>query len=633
MKTKQKIGVLVIVILLVLLIGLLIYFNVSSKKNLEQVQTYFENKDGVAAKADILSNQEKQTIQIQKKLDDSSCTFDNPCVIVNPYEISPLTALIIFRTSDKTEISVSINGLKVTTMEESTLHSIPIYGLKAGIENKVLLEYGSHQKEVTIDRRDVSHSSLSVIKSNSNANINSSLYFLSSPMGTGAGAYDGEGNIVWYLTENFTLDIEFLKNGRMYLSNGGSSGVSESYDGFYEVDYLGKIHKNYSLSNGYHHELISLSDGTVIVAGGNSSADAPYIASYVYQVDITNGNIIRSFDVYDLFKKIDATFADSIKGSNVLINSIYYDEDTKEMILSLRGVNTVISLNFETQEINWIFGGEDFYPSSFNPYMLHLTNGRYPKGQHTAFLTEDGYLGLFNNDFDMQDTTSPYLDYYKNNYSSAVLYKINGKNISTYWEYDAHKQYFTYALGSFEYYQDHSKLINFGWAFKAEAFNKNATLYDFDNTYARIMELDKNDKVVFEAINDLGVYRTYKHALYEEKTANYMDYDFKLINNNPVSSLEKIQTSEIFDLLDHAILNPYELELTTNTITFNVLFDNSEVVDIYFVSEGQDTYVLHYKKKDEMASPTVNLRLKGNYAVYFDINGQFYDTNKILSFN
>lgn len=634
MNRTKKIGLICGVIVFVGIILFLIINQVSSNQELQKYQNLFEEKEVVAALPDIIFQQEKLSLKIQEVLNNQSCSFDDLCVIENPFEISPLTALIIFQTSDEVEVSVSINDVRVTTMESSKVHSIPIYGLRAGIENKVLLEINGQKKEVLIDCKDVSVSGLQTIVSNENATLDQDVYFVSSPTSIGASAYDGFGNLIWYLNENYSQDIEWTKNGHMYLGNGVSSGIAENYDGFYEIDYLGKIYKNYSLKNGYHHELISLSDGTIIVAGGNDTFGSSYIASFVYHVNPETGEILNSFDVFDLFSKIDESFAKLIRGTNVLINSIYYEEDTKEMILSLRGISSVLSLNFETKEIHWILGDPTFYSSAFAPYLLQMSDGsRLPKGQHSAFKTKDGYLGLFNNDFDIMDPTSPYLDYYKNNYSSAVLYEIDGKNIKTHWEYDAGKQYFTYALGNFEY-SENSKLVNFGWAYKPEAFLENHTIYEnFGNTYGRIIELDANDQIIFQATNEYGIYRTYKHRFYEEVTPNYLTLDFHLVNNNPTSSLEKVATKDFYESFQEAKPNTYDFDLTSNTIQFNVIFDNSEVVDLYFVSEEKFTYVLNYKKKDEVVPLTLNLRLHGNYAVYVKIDDQMYDTGKIFSFN
>ena len=321
---KKIVFIIVICVLVLSLLGIMVISSHQKKEEMKQVSTYFQDKTGIAASGDIVSKQADSDKKILEAMNNTSYTFDNPCVLVNPYEISPLTALIIFKTSTASETEVFINGVKVTTMESTTNHAIPIYGLLAGVENTVVLKQGNNEKELKIDVKNVSKNNLVTEVANPDATIDKSIYFLAAPMGTSAGAYDGNGRILWYLTENYTMDMEFLKNGHMLLSNGNVSGIQYTYDGFIEVDLLGKIYKDYSLENGYHHEVIELSNGNIIVAGGSVSTNAPYSASFVYQIDQNTGKIVDSFDVYDIFASIDKEFADSLSGVNMINNSIYY---------------------------------------------------------------------------------------------------------------------------------------------------------------------------------------------------------------------------------------------------------------------------------------------------------------------
>jgi len=634
MKQNKKVIFGVIIVLVFILIATLIFYHFKMNEEQLQISKYFQDKESIAALSDVLSEQEKVSEEIQNILSHGEYTFDDPYLLVDPYGISPLTALIIFKTDHEVEVEVVINGESVTTMESSKIHSIPIYGLKAGIENRVLLKMNGQEHEVLIDRKDVSLDNLEVEVPNSNAGISSELYFLSISDGDGAAAYDGNGNIVWNLSADYSLDIEFLKNGHIYLNNDNSSGLLESYEGFYELDYFGKIHKSYSLENGYHHELIALNDGTVIVAGSRQSEEPSYIGTFIYQINLETGEVLNSFDLYDIFAKVDADFATQLLDKNIQLNSVSYNENTKDMVLSLRGINSIVFLNFESKEIHWIFGDATFYSEPFQKYMLKVTDGsRLPKGQHTAAITENGYLSVFNNDFDQINSTSEDMMYYVNNYSSATIYKIDGMNVSTHWNYDGNQQYFSYELGSFYTYSDQSKLINFGWTFYPDIYSPGRSIFDnVGNTYAKIIEIDGNDRTTFSATTPYGIYRAYKHSMYEEKTKNYLDLEFQLINNNQNSNLKKIKTNSIFDSLSQAIDNPYNFQLTENTISINVIFDRSEVVDIYFVSEDTHTYLMHYKKENEPMDSVINLNLEGNYAVYLKINDVMYDTGKILSF-
>ena len=91
----------------------------------------------------VVSLMEKQ-IQDENKLEISGYTLDDPNVVLNPYEISPLTALVIFETDEEVSPEVTIHGdsdltTYTHTFAKGTEHYLPIYGLYAGRENKVTI--------------------------------------------------------------------------------------------------------------------------------------------------------------------------------------------------------------------------------------------------------------------------------------------------------------------------------------------------------------------------------------------------------------------------------------------------------------------------------------------------------------
>ena len=71
-------------------------------------------------------------------------TFENPYIVVNPYEISPLTALVMFETEVPMEVSTKIVGktdrtsISNTVSGYNTHHEIPIIGLYNGSNTIVL---------------------------------------------------------------------------------------------------------------------------------------------------------------------------------------------------------------------------------------------------------------------------------------------------------------------------------------------------------------------------------------------------------------------------------------------------------------------------------------------------------------
>lgn len=93
--------------------------------------------------------------KIEENFESSGYTIDNPNVILNPYEISPLTALIVFETDEEVQPTVIINGKDenttfTNTFESNTIHYLPIYGLYPDHNNKIIIKYGNVTKTIYI---------------------------------------------------------------------------------------------------------------------------------------------------------------------------------------------------------------------------------------------------------------------------------------------------------------------------------------------------------------------------------------------------------------------------------------------------------------------------------------------------
>ena len=627
---KKRIVLYLIILLVVIMVFLGVYFvrNKFGSKN----KIYFENKQTIIAAEDILSKQKEADENINKLVDDKSYTLDNPKVLENPYYIAPLSALVIFQTKDEVSVKLTINGVEQTTYESSKKHLISIYGLKSDFENKVLLETSNGKKKELIIKTGKYEGGTFNVETKNVVNKDN-FYFLSAPMGLGISAIDAEGSLVWYLTGDYNQDIEFLDNGHILVSNGESSGSEFGYTGFIEVDYLGKIYHNYVLEGGYHHEVVELKNHNLLVAGDTNDNDNAS-QDYIYTIDRETGKVLDSLNLYDYFASIDNTIESKIKGRDFINNSIDYNEDTDEMILSLRGLNSIISIQYKEKKLNWIFGSDTLWTGKFASYLLNITdNSRLPLGAHTAFKTSDGLLGVFNNDFDMyNESEETSLDNYKDNYSSATLYKITGKNIETVYDYVSEDKVFNYALGSFNITNDNHKLVDFGWSFKKEAYEKNLNIYDyFENTYSRITEIDESDNIVFNATIEQSIYRSFKHAFYKDNTANFIVSSYSLIDNIPFNDLESIDISTFKSELDNAEESGLSYDVTKNSLSINANFDILDDVTFYFVGKN-GSYAFHYKPANKKATPLIHLDLSGEYVVYLKINDTMYDDKKVLEF-
>lgn len=579
----------------------------------------------------LLVEQEKINDEIKNISNSNKYNFDNPKVMVNPFKISPLTALIILNTDVDTSINVNVNNEYYFETEVSTNHLIPIYGLYENKRNIVTLKQRNMDEKIIeiITDKSSNINELNVIKTRSGC-VND-LYFMTSPVGTSASAYDKNGNLKWYLTEKFTMDFEWLDNGH-FLVGIKESDVSDRKIGFVEMDYLGKIYNYYVLEHGYEFEFQALKNGNYMLCGGDSAIF--YDKAWIYEID-KNGNVVSHLDLYDVFTSVNPDFDKSKLNYKMIRNAFYYNEDTKEIVISLRGLNSVVSINYETKEINYIFAPKGIYSDKFDKYMVDLKSGRYPLGIHSVFMTEDGYIGFINNGYDRFNGFEvggiDDVSHYKDCYSSVEIYDIKDKKANLVWSFDADKKLFTHQYGSFNIYGN-TKLINFGWTLKDEYRKKeDATLSESekntDNTYAKIFEINEEDKIIFEATIEDGKYRIFKHSLYLDIIDDFDYSSSNFYNTFLPSKVEIIRTKSIEDKLNKAYLFENNITFTKYSLDTDFIFDTYDSVEILLV-DNNNSYKVKYKEENKKVIKNLNIDLKkGEYALYLIINDIYFKTN------
>ena len=611
---------------LVLIILLFLIFIFNSRNNYiddNMITNYSISK--------LLVEQEKINDEIKNISNSNEYNFDNPKVMVNPFKISPLTALIIFNTDVDTSISVNVNNEYYFETEVSSNHLIPIYGLYENKSNIVTLKQSNMDEKIIeiITDKSSNINELNVIKTRS-GNVND-LYFMTSPVGTSASAYDKNGNLKWYLTEKFTMDFEWLDNGH-FLVGIKESDVNDRKIGFVEMDYLGKIYNYYVLEHGYEFEFQALKNGNYMLCGGDSAIF--YDKAWIYEID-KNGNVVSHLDLYDVFTSVDAHFDKSKLNYKMIRNAFYYNEDTKEIVISSRGLNSVVSINYETKGINYIFAPKGIYSDKFDKYMVDLKSGRYPFGIHSVFMTEDGYIGFINNGYDRFNGFEvggiDDVSHYKDCYSSVELYDIKDKKANLVWSFDADKKLFTHQYGSFNVYGN-TKLINFGWTLKDEYRKKeDAALSESekntDNTYAKIFEINEDDEIIFEATIEDGKYRIFKHSLYLDIIDDFDYSSSNFYNTMSISNIETIKTKSIEDKLNKAYLFENNITFTKYSLDTDFIFDTYDSVEILLVDK-KNSYKVKYKEENKNVIKNLNIDLKkGEYALYLIINDIYFKTN------
>lgn len=586
----------------------------------------------------IFEMQEEMDKKIEKYLDDKKYTIDNPKILLNPYYISPLTALIIFNTEESLPVDVYVNDKYMTSVDASNKHSIPIYGMYDNYNNKITLKLNNIEKIFNIKTDKYDSDEVNVEKISKEFSNN---YFFISPNFVDDLIIDGNGKVIWYLNQNFGGDIEFLDNGHFYISdqNQGINGVKINYSSFLEMDYLGKIYNQWITDYGLHHEIIQLKDNKLLLLGGTDESD--FVESYLYIIDKNSGKTLYYLDFYKLIYDISPKTVEKLKVKFDLVNnSASYIEDTNEVLVSLRGVNSLMKIDLDTNEIKWIYGDVNFWGKDFEKYLLKKEgNFRYLGGQHSAYYLPNGLIAVHNNDIDQFDLDNTMLEYYKNRYSEVIFYEVNEKNktIKVKWDYTANKKYFSNVAGHIELLDNNYKLITYGWSMKDEAYeNANNIMYT-DAKYKNgvVTVVNNKDEEIFKVTMPSLIYRTFLvESLYDKNISNYSISKFNRINGSVVNG-QKVDKYK----LNKFKFKKFDMDIITNRFILNDKFDIEDEVSIIF--DGQnDTYEFIYKQKNSEGPQTFNsgyssilVNLSNDiYDVYIKVNDDIYYTKTSYDF-
>lgn len=185
--------------------------------------------------------------EIEGKWASYGYTIDNPNIILNPYGLSPLTALVIFETDDYVSPNIKIVGKTENTtftytLNENKIHYLPIYYLYSNYENKVIISYNNVSKEIVIVTDSIEE------EFDTSNVVNNDLLFINNNVSY---AYDKNKDIRWYIDNNYQGKVTMLSNNHLLV---GSNKLNENTKSIslLEIDLLGKIYYEYLLNNEYN---------------------------------------------------------------------------------------------------------------------------------------------------------------------------------------------------------------------------------------------------------------------------------------------------------------------------------------------------------------------------------------------
>ena len=623
------------------------------------VQNNLENSDEIIAKESLITYQSN----LEKKFKIDGYTIDNPNIILDPYDASPLTALVLFETNDEVEPTITIVGkdeLTTYTYEskKSNKHYLPIYGLYADYENTIIIEYGDVRKEITIKTNPLPDNFIlpTSIKADKEKLSNDLYFFTPSSRGYTC-AYDTNGDVRWYLTNYAIWNINKLKNGHMLVSTERLINAPYYMTGLYEIDMFGKIYNEYSLEGGYHHDYYEMPNGNLLVASDNFNSDEGTVEDYIVEIDRQNGNIVKKFDLKSILNMEDGKSENWSSYDWFHNNAVWYDDKTNSITLSGRHQDAVINISYETGNLNWIIGDSTNWSSEYQKYFFKPVgdNFEWQWSQHAAMITPKGYVFLFDNGNNKSKIKENYVSA-ENSYSRGVMYKIDTNNmtIEQIYEYGKERgsEFYSPYISDVDYLDENHYIIHSGGIVYVDGKNSNqpAGLGGADKLVSDTVEI-LNDEIIFEIVLPTNNYRV-------EKMNFYDNVSYELGSAKRLGSLGTTKTTKVkkgFILNSKKINEEYNshnisFNLEEDRLVFNGLFKKGTNVNIILYKDMNlniykvpiskkpytalcvDIFTEEENEKGITVTKYINKEgLKGKYKIYLEIDGTVYNTNKYIN--
>lgn len=296
--------------------------------------------------------------------------LESPLVVVDPYGWSPLTALVLFESPEKAKVSISVLGREgaVSLSHDyenlNTFHQIPVVGLYGDYDNQVemTLTYEDGRQErnlLTIPTQAVET--------------------------TGCPTwYDETGALRWVLQHHNDQYFGRISNGNLVV-------LKENYDGFYEMDLLGKLFGDYYSSNRMESPIVELPSGNFLVC-----VDQIYSTQdRILELERGTGEIVQDLDLQSLFSP--ETDHHGVDGDWYQLESMEFNEKNHSLWLYSRSHGTA-EIGYPggeiLQEIRQPYLGEvlgDLYPSFWEFELLTNKGKIMAKNQQDKLQTKANY--------------------------------------------------------------------------------------------------------------------------------------------------------------------------------------------------------------------------------------------------
>jgi len=324
----------------------------------------------------LLTQQLDVDYNIKDNSDYGNYTIDNPYILVNPYGISPLTALVIFNTDNDTSVGVSINGEYKTTVESSKKHIIPVYGLFANSSNivTVALEDGRYKDiEIKTSTYNNSTGGFSV----SDYVTSPYEYFMLGNLDNKDSylrGFDNNNNLLYFLNFDYLSKISVYKNRFAVGYNSVYSKNTKLNDLRLEMDLFGRIY--------------SISDNTNDLKSSANLSNNDNIDYYGYSASLYNDST-SNYAFSDVVDNVSYTNKTELNENQIGSDLIKADVYNNPFTIALNGEYITFDFKDYVKEANLIVASD-----AGNIYSYNINNSNIIKsdikGKKSLYLLVNG---------------------------------------------------------------------------------------------------------------------------------------------------------------------------------------------------------------------------------------------------
>lgn len=387
----------------------------------------------------------ERQMRVENELQDlekQNYSFFQPAIVRNPYQIAPLTAMLIFQTEQSTKVQVSILDRmgQVELQYECPScknHRVPIYGLYADWQNKIKLEQEDGQSCLLTIRTDKIPEIL--LKGSTEGLLAKQEWIFTVPV-SGCGypaAYDQNGECRWYLTEELAFKFTRAKNGRILTCGPALLSPPYSPTSLWEMELTGKIIKEYRVPGGVYNDFFEMADGSLLLL--NQRFERGTTEDMCVLMDRESGDVLRTWDFRALLPMNQGGSPSQSAGDWFHASSVWYDARTDSLTVAGKHQDIIINLDFHAGTINWILGDAHGWPADLvERYFFQAEDPSFQwcYEMNCAQLLSDGTILCFDNGHYRSKKGQPYLEC-EERYSRVVRYKLDiaNKKISEIWSF------------------------------------------------------------------------------------------------------------------------------------------------------------------------------------------------------